>query len=77
MGTPNPVSRPPRPAPHAPLPSCEIGRFANNSLPPFPTSCTLCPVGRYNIYEGQGACDACAAGKFSAENRASCGGEKP
>ena len=57
-----------------PLPLSGIGRYANNSAgPPFPTSCALCPVGRYNIKTGQGACDACASGKFSAQDRSSCG----
>ena len=56
--------------------ACSIGRYANNSAgPPFASSCDLCPMGRYNINTGQAACFECAVGKFSSEDRSSCGGE--
>jgi len=39
---------------------CEVGRYSNISLPPWPRECTLCPIGKISPRRGRVAdCEKC------------------
>jgi len=46
--------------------------FKKEQLPPWPKECTLCPAGQHQTSTGKSGCDACAIGKLSSLDRASC-----
>ena len=51
---------------------CSVGRFANFSAPPWPSSCTLCDGGTYTSQTASIECRQCPVGKLSTEERSGC-----
>jgi len=52
--------------------SCDVGRFANVSKPPWPSTCTLCEAGTYASQTASTYCKACPEGKLSSVERIGC-----
>jgi len=51
---------------------CDAGKFANVSMPPWPSDCQLCKSGTYTSQIGSISCNACPVGKFSSGERTGC-----
>ena len=55
---------------------CGAGTFSNTSLPvvlpPWPKTCTTCPVGQYSTAIAASSCTECPEGKLSASDRTYC-----
>jgi hypothetical protein len=51
---------------------CAIGRYSNVANAPWPTNCSLCPVGKYNTNVAQSSCIDCSSGKLSSSDRTFC-----
>jgi hypothetical protein len=52
--------------------ACAVGRYTKFSHPPYPSSCDLCPSGRYNNQNNLTHCEKCATGKLSSPDRTYC-----
>ena len=58
---------------------CEIGRYQEHNMQsagasgvPFPSNCSLCPLGSFNTRVGLASCRTCDIGRVATDDRTSC-----
>jgi hypothetical protein len=51
---------------------CPVGYYSHAETPPWPSTCTLCPAGKFSNQPGSSQCTLCSVGKLSSPDRVSC-----